>query len=148
MKPVRGRPRLEKTFPSEKKCIDPPKGCGKTKSIDEFSFCKRSKDNHQNLCKECESKRAKDWYSRNKEKKNLASRRWIEENREKHNQSCYLSCLKRGKIKIPKKLVLKLWDELLELGHSREHLIRHISLCLNVDLPIVEHIITTHRKEN
>ena len=69
-----------------KKVCSPDKGCGTEKDIGEFVKCGNNKDGsirYRYICKECHSKRSKQYYQNNTEKENERSKQYYQNNTEK-----------------------------------------------------------------
>lgn len=61
-------------------------GCERYKELEEFSNWKASKDGKYRICKVCDRLLGKEWYRKNKVKKNAKSKKWTEEHRDRHNE--------------------------------------------------------------
>jgi len=64
---------------SQKQC----KRCGKWKSKEEYHKHNSTKDGLFSTCKDCERKKARDWYNQNKERGKKVSLSWYHNNKEK-----------------------------------------------------------------
>ena len=56
--------------------------CGAVKPLSEFSKAKTCKDGHRNYCKDCQSKKKKEWYNANKEHVHSKTKKYYAENPE------------------------------------------------------------------
>ena len=59
------------------------KKCGQEKNLNLFNVNRKSKDGLRSYCKDCEINANKIWYSKNKEKNRLRSKKWVEENKDR-----------------------------------------------------------------
>jgi len=61
--------------------------CKEEKPLGEFHKNKQKPDGLQSFCKECSSKKNKEYYIKNKEKELARSKKWKKENRERVNEN-------------------------------------------------------------
>ena len=119
--------------------------CSESKTLDNFTVRKDSKDGYRNQCKICEKEKNNNWYQRNKElviinqrkwreknpdKKRKTDKIWRENNKEKENQRLRIyhknnpDTHKRWRKNNPQNIAIRgiLRNSLLRLGQTKEGL--------------------------